>query len=135
MAEKKVIFIAFAIEDQNQRDLLKGQSLNTKSPFEYVDMSVKEAYVTEWKEKVKTRIKRFYDILETIENAKNQNLTARGKCNYTCCNPGNDIDGISRFFSSKITPCKPEVHLCYFLSLEFFSSECISLKSCSILST
>lgn len=58
MNDKKVIFIAFAIEDQRQRDFLKGQSLLTKSPFEYVDMSVKEAYLAEWKEKVRTRIKR-----------------------------------------------------------------------------
>ena len=36
MADKKVVFIAFAIEDVKQRDLLKGQSLNTKSPFEYM---------------------------------------------------------------------------------------------------
>ena len=42
MADKKVIFVAFAVEDEKQRDLLKGQSLNTKSPFEYIDMSVKE---------------------------------------------------------------------------------------------
>ncbi len=58
MATKKVIFIAFAMKDVKQRDLLKGQSLNTKSPFTYTDMSVKEAYVTEWKKKVRTRIKR-----------------------------------------------------------------------------
>ena len=57
MAEKKVIFVAFAIEDERQRDFLKGQSLNTKSPFEYVDMSVKEAYSSEWKERVRTRIR------------------------------------------------------------------------------
>jgi hypothetical protein len=76
MAEKKVIFIAFAIEDQNQRDLLKGQSLNTKSPFEYVDMSVKEAYVTEWKEKVRTRIKRSDGVIVLI--SKNS-LTSSGQ--------------------------------------------------------
>lgn len=58
MADKKVVFVAFAIEDETQRDLLKGQSLNTKSPFEYVDMSVKEAYTSEWKERVRTRIRR-----------------------------------------------------------------------------
>lgn len=58
MTNKKVIFVAFAIEDEKQRDLLKGQSLNTSSPFEYIDMSVKEAYATKWKEKVRTRIKR-----------------------------------------------------------------------------
>ena len=54
----KTIFIAFAIEDERQRDFLKGQSLLTNSPFEYVDMSVKQAYDTDWKSKVRTRIKR-----------------------------------------------------------------------------
>jgi hypothetical protein len=58
MADKKVVFVAFAIEDETQRDFLKGQSLLTNSPFEYVDMSVKEAYATDWKDKVRTRIKR-----------------------------------------------------------------------------
>lgn len=43
MAEKKVIFVAFSMKDERQRDFLKGQSLNTNSPFEYVDMSVKDA--------------------------------------------------------------------------------------------
>ena len=54
MADKKVIFVAFAIEDERQRDFLKGQSLNTKSPFEYVDMSVKEPYDSNWKDHVRT---------------------------------------------------------------------------------
>lgn len=58
MANKKVMFIAFAMKDETQRDFLKGQSLNTKSPFEYIDMSVKEAYSSKWKEKVRTRIRR-----------------------------------------------------------------------------
>lgn len=58
MAEKKTVFVAFAIEDERQRDFLKGQSLNTSSPFEFVDMSVKEAYREEWKKKVRTRIRR-----------------------------------------------------------------------------
>ncbi|MEN9150297.1 TIR domain-containing protein [Xanthomonas euvesicatoria] len=58
MADKKTIFVAFAIEDERQRDFLKGQSLNTKSPFEYIDMSVREAYDSDWKEKVRVRILR-----------------------------------------------------------------------------
>jgi len=58
MANKKVIFVAFSMKDEGQRNMLKGQSLNTDSPFEYVDMSVKEAYDTEWKARVRTRIKR-----------------------------------------------------------------------------
>ena len=52
----KTVFIAFAIENEKQRDLLKGQTLLTFSPFEYVDMSVKQPYVTEWKRKARTRI-------------------------------------------------------------------------------
>ena len=54
----KTIFIAFAIEDERMRDFLKGQSLLTNSHFEYVDMSVKQAYDTDWKNKVRTRIRR-----------------------------------------------------------------------------
>lgn len=58
MANKKVLFIAFAIEDERQRDFLKGQSLSPRSPYEFVDMSVKQPYDSEWKERVRTRIRR-----------------------------------------------------------------------------
>ena len=66
MAGKKVIFVAFAIEDERQRDLLKGQSLNTRSTFEYIDMSVKEAYSSEWKERVRTRIRRSDGVIALV---------------------------------------------------------------------
>lgn len=62
----KVIFIAFAIEDERQRDFLKGQSLLTHSPFEYIDMSVKEAYETNWQTKVRTRIRRSDGIIVLV---------------------------------------------------------------------
>ncbi|WP_417500069.1 TIR domain-containing protein [Methylophaga sp.] len=68
MATKKTIFIAFAIEDERQRDFLKGQSLNTNSPFEYIDMSVKQAYDTDWKNKVRARIKRSDGVIALISN-------------------------------------------------------------------
>lgn len=58
MADKKVVFVAFAIEDERQRDFLKGQSLNPRAPYEFIDMSVKQAYDNDWKAKVRTRIKR-----------------------------------------------------------------------------
>jgi len=32
VADKKVVFIAFAIEDERQRDFLKGQSLHPRAP-------------------------------------------------------------------------------------------------------
>lgn len=63
MAGKKTIFIAFAIEDEKIRNMIKGQSLNTNSPFEYIDMSVKEAYDEEWKKKVRLRILRSDGVL------------------------------------------------------------------------
>jgi hypothetical protein len=66
MADQKVIFVAFAIEDERQRDFLKGQALNTKSPFEYIDMSVKEAYTSGWKERVRTRIRRSDGVIALV---------------------------------------------------------------------
>lgn len=69
MADKKVVFVAFAIEDAKQRDLLKGQSLNTDSPFEYVDMSVKEPYDTDWKERVRTRIRRSDGVIALVSKS------------------------------------------------------------------
>ncbi len=53
----KRIFIAFAKPDERIRDLIKGQSLHVDTEFEYVDMSVKEPYDSEWKTHVRTRIK------------------------------------------------------------------------------
>jgi|SRR6266511_5646616 len=63
------VFIAFAKEDEHIRDLLKGQSLNTDSPFEYVDMSVKEPYSSEWKEKVRTRIRGSHGVIALISKS------------------------------------------------------------------
>lgn len=53
----KRIFIAFAKEDERIRDLIKGQSLHVDTEFEYIDMSVKEPYDSEWKDRVRTRIR------------------------------------------------------------------------------
>lgn len=72
----KVIFVAFAIEDEVYRNFLKGQSLLTKSPFEYVDMSVKEAYVSDWKEKVRTRIRRSDGVVVLVSS---NSLTSSGQ--------------------------------------------------------
>lgn len=66
MATTKTVFIAFAKEDEAKRNLLKGQSLNTASPFEYTDMSVKEPYDSEWKKKTRTRIKRSDGVIALI---------------------------------------------------------------------
>ncbi|MBY0567356.1 MAG: hypothetical protein K2P70_08600 [Hyphomonadaceae bacterium] len=57
MATKNRIFIAFAVEDKWARDYLVGQAKNERSPFEFVDMSVKEPWDSQWKTKCRSRIK------------------------------------------------------------------------------
>lgn len=76
MADKKTVFVAFAMEDEAQRNLLKGQSLNTESPFEYIDMSVKDAYDSDWKTRVRTRIRRSDGVIALV--SKNS-LTSSGQ--------------------------------------------------------
>jgi hypothetical protein len=53
----KRIFISFAIEDETSRDFLVGQARNERSPFEFVDMSVKEPWSEAWKTQCRTKIK------------------------------------------------------------------------------
>lgn len=66
MADRKIVFVAFAIEDERARDFLKGQALNSKCPFDYIDMSVREAYESDWKSKVETRIRRSDGVIALI---------------------------------------------------------------------
>ena len=82
MADRKVVFVAFAIEDESQRDLLKGQSLNTNSPFEYVDMSVKQPYDSDWKERVRTRIRRSDGVIALV--SKNSLSSSGEKWEIAC---------------------------------------------------
>lgn len=89
----KVIFVAFAIEDARIRDMIKGQSLHTDSPFEYVDMSVKEAYDEEWKKKVRTRILRSDGVLAIV--SKNSLSSSGQKWEIQCAkDEGKSLKGI-----------------------------------------
>lgn len=76
MAHTKTVFVAFAIEDERQRDFLKGQSLGPRSPYEFIDMSVKEAYESGWKDKVRMRIRRSHGV---IALASANSLTSEGQ--------------------------------------------------------
>lgn len=68
----KRIFISFAIEDANLRNLLVGQSKNDKCPFEFYDMSVKEPWDSEWKKKCRTKIKGCDGLIAIVtKNTKN----------------------------------------------------------------
>jgi hypothetical protein len=82
MADRKVVFVAFAIEDVRIRDFIRGQSLNTESPFEYVDMSVKHPYDEEWKTRVRTRIRRSDGVLAIV--SKNSPSSSGQKWEIGC---------------------------------------------------
>jgi len=82
MADKKTIFVAFAIEDERQRDFLKGQSLHPRSPYEFIDMSVKEPYDNNWKDRVLTRIRRSHGVIVLV--SKNSLASSGQKWEIQC---------------------------------------------------
>jgi MTH538 TIR-like domain (DUF1863). len=56
--KRKRLFISFAIEDEKYRSFLVAQAKNERSPFTFVDMSVKEPWDENiWKTKCRTKIK------------------------------------------------------------------------------
>lgn len=82
MPNPNVIFVAFAIEDEAMRNLLKGQALLTKCPFEYVDMSVKDPYKNDWKAAVRTRIRRSDGVIALV--SKNSLNSSGQKWEIAC---------------------------------------------------
>ena len=66
MAEKKRVMISFAIEDKWARDYLVGQGRNDKTPFDFIDMSVKEPWDEKWKTNCRTRIKGCHGLIALI---------------------------------------------------------------------
>lgn len=53
----KKIFISFAIEDKFARDNLVYQAKQAHTPFEFIDMSVKTPWDSQWKTNCRQRIK------------------------------------------------------------------------------
>src|SRR5437870_946451 len=88
----KRIFVSFAVEDKWARDYLVGQAKNDNSPFEFVDMSVKEPWDDSWKTRCRSRVKgcdgmiamiskntaRASGQLWEIKCAKDENVPIRG---------------------------------------------------------
>lgn len=109
MAEMKTVFIAFAIEDETQRDFLKGQSLNTASPFEYVDMSVKEPYDSGWKERVRTRIRRSDGVIALV--SKNTLTSTGEQWEINCAKEeGKKLIGLWTYRDDRTKPAVLEAH-------------------------
>ncbi|WP_422117822.1 TIR domain-containing protein [Brachybacterium sp. UNK5269] len=93
MPDRKTVFVAFAIEDERQRDFLKGQSLSPRAPYEFVDMSVKQPYDHEWKARVRTRIKRSDGVI--VLASRNSLASSGQKWEIACAKEeGKPIRGI-----------------------------------------
>lgn len=66
---RKRIFISFAIEDVRYRDFLKAQARNDKSPFDFIDMSVKKPWNNEeWQAKCKSKIRRCHGVIVLLSS-------------------------------------------------------------------
>jgi len=72
MASKNRVFISFAVEDKWAREYLVGQARNENSPFEFVDMSVKQPWDEKWKTQCRTRMKGCDGMIALVsKNTKN----------------------------------------------------------------
>ena len=76
MAEKR-IFISFAIEDKFARNNLAYQAKQDNTPFEFVDMSVKEPWDSQWKTNCRSRIKGCDGLIAFVSN---NTVDADGAC-------------------------------------------------------
>lgn len=66
------IFISFAKEDIRLRDFLVGQKQNARTPFDFVDMSVKTPWDDSWKTNCRTKIRGCDGMIAIItQNTKN----------------------------------------------------------------
>lgn len=66
---RKTVFIAFAMEDERTRDLFVGQRKLGSTPYDWIDMSVKQPYSSEWKKRVRTRIARSDGVVSLISRS------------------------------------------------------------------
>ncbi len=78
----KRVFISFAVEDKHYRDLLKGQSLHARSPFEYTDFSVKQPWSNAWKTQCRQRIRGCRGVIVLI--SKNTRLAEGARWEIRC---------------------------------------------------
>lgn len=102
MSDKKVVFIAFAIEDEAQRNLFIGQRIHPRAPYEFIDMSVKEPYDSNWKDRVRTRIKRSDGVIVLV--SKNSLKSSGQKWEIACAKEeGKRIRGIWAYADDRTT--------------------------------
>lgn len=98
------VFISFAIEDKNIRTLLAGQAKSEKSPFEFIDMSVKKPWDNAWKTQCRERIKRCHGMIVLV--SKNT-FNAEGVLWEINCAQQEGIPVMAMYAGSKNKGCRP----------------------------
>lgn len=99
---KKTVFIAFPIEEERMRDMFTGQRVHPRTPFEFIDMSVKEAYESDWKTKVQTRIRRSDGVIALM--SKHSATSVGQKWEIECAKAeGKSIIGIHLYKEDRTT--------------------------------
>jgi hypothetical protein len=80
---RKRVFISFAIEDIEYRDYLVEQARKKHSPFDFIDMSVKNKWIqNEWKDRCRTKIKRCDGVIALL--SKNTNKAGGARWEMKC---------------------------------------------------
>ena len=80
---RKRVFISFAIEDIEYRDHLVNQARRDKSPFDFIDMSVKREWKqAEWKQRCRTKIKRCDGVIALL--SKNTHKAGGARWEMQC---------------------------------------------------
>ena len=101
MAKNHRIFISFAIEDSKYRDFVVGQAKNGNSPFEFVDMSVKEPWEDQWKTKCRTKIRGCDGMIALVSQ---NTAAATGALWEVACATDEDIPIIGVYIDSENKP-------------------------------
>lgn len=77
MPTKNRLFISFAVEDKYARDFLAGQARLKGSPFEFIDMSLKEPFDSSWKTQCRSRIKSCDGVIALLSKNTQRAIGAR----------------------------------------------------------
>jgi hypothetical protein len=98
---RKRVFISFAIEDIEYRDHLVRQARDKRSPFDFVDMSVKKKWrESEWQKRCRTKIKRCHGMIALL--SKNTHKAGGARWEIKCAREeGVSVAGMYIFKNEK----------------------------------
>lgn len=100
------VFISFAIEDEYARDFLRGQARNANSPFEFVDMSVKQPWDSGWKAQCRTRIRGCDGVIALLSR---NSLNAAGQRWEIQCSIDESVPLLGVYIKKEDTSFPPEM--------------------------